>query len=471
MLLVNGLTAVSLVALYVTLFLLVLPQVGVESRNLAHSLATVAVAVAVVPFRQRFVRLWNHLLRRDWQNSQELLTEITSALSRTIDPRSIRVLLVDDLPYRLGLSRATLWMLSPPEDLAFIDLGHQYAQSPIELLAQGMRVSPIRHARIYIQIDPDTDASWAQPFLDQGIQLLFPLRVGNRLIGIYGCGNPINGRLFSPHVIDLIAALAPSCASALENARTYTVIARLNQQLYAFDRLKSEFIESVGHELRTPLTSLSLATQLIESNPHLAHELTTILQENVARLQQQIERVISFNLAETSTSSTFAAIDINELIAQVLEVFVPMARIYYVDLKCDIQPGLAAWGDRARLRRAIHEVVDNAVRYGGSGTVSISAALSDGLAIVRVRDQGVGIPEDEQPLLFSVYYRGRQTRALSSTPGVGLGLTIAKREIEALSGRVWLEQSGPTGSTMCIALPAVIAEEAAQEERVVGQRL
>lgn len=465
----NGLTAASLVALYTMLFLLILPTVGVHSRNLAHSLATIGVAVAVVPFRQRFVKLWNHILRRDWQNAQELLTEVTSALSRTIDPRSIRVLLVDDLPARLGMRRAALWMLSPPDDLSFIDLGHQSEQPPIELLAQGMRISPIRHARGYVQIDPDHDAYWAQPFLDQGIQLLFPLHVGNRLIGIYGCGQQINGKRFPPHIIDLIGTLAPSCASALENARTYTMIARLNQQFFAFDRLKSEFIESVGHELRTPLTSLSLATQLIESNPHLAQEMTVILRDNVVRIQQQIERVLAFNLGET-VSNGMTSIDLDELIAQVLDVFLPLARTYRVELQRNIQPGLSVWADGSRLRRAIHEIVDNAVRYGG-GTVSISAELRDGLALVSVRDQGTGIPEEERPMLFSIYYRGRQTRALSSTPGVGLGLSIAKREIEVLSGRVWLEQTGPAGSTMCIALPAVIMEEVRDQEREVGQLL
>jgi signal transduction histidine kinase len=470
MVLVNGLTAFSLVALYTTLFLLVLPAVGVQSRNLAHSLATIGVAVAVVPFRQRFVKLWNHILRRDWQNAQELLTEVTSALSRTIDPRSIRALLVDDLPARLGLRRAALWMLSPPDDLSFVDLGHQSEQPPIELLAQGMRISPIRHARGYVQIDPDHDASWAQPFLDQGIQLLFPLHVGNQLIGIYGCGQQINGRRFPPHTVNLIATLAPSCASALENARTYTMIARLNQQLFAFDRLKSEFIESVGHELRTPLTSLSLATQLIESNPHLAHEMTAILRDNVVRIQEQIERVLAFNLGETVSNGT-TSIDLDELIAQVLEIFLPLARTYRVELQRNIQSGLLVWADRSRLRRAIHEIVDNAVRYGGGGVVSISAELRDGLALVSVRDQGTGIPEDERPMLFSVYYRGRQTRALSSTPGVGLGLSIAKREIEVLNGRVWLEETGPAGSTMCITLPTVIMEEEIDREREVGQLL
>jgi signal transduction histidine kinase len=73
--------------------------------------------------------------------------------------------------------------------------------------------------------------------------------------------------------------------------------------------------------------------------------------------------------------------------------------------------------------------------------------------------------------VFETFYRGSGTRALSATPGAGLGLSIARRDIEALGGRIWLEQSGPSGSTMCVALraaPALRAPDTAMRERAVG---
>src|SRR5262249_62018763 len=76
----------------------------------------------------------------------------------------------------------------------------------------------------------------------------------------------------------------------------------------------------------------------------------------------------------------------------------------------------------------------------------------DGLAVVSISDEGPGIPDDERERVFQTFYRGSGTRALSATPGAGLGLSIARRGVEALGGRIWLGHSGPDGSTICVAL-------------------
>jgi signal transduction histidine kinase len=96
------------------------------------------------------------------------------------------------------------------------------------------------------------------------------------------------------------------------------------------------------------------------------------------------------------------------------------------------------------------------VRYSDRGTVLLTAAVEDGLALVSVVDQGPGIPAEERDRMFDAFYRGRGARALAETPGAGLGLSLARRDIEALGGRIWLKESGSAGSTMCLSLPAVI---------------
>jgi K+-sensing histidine kinase KdpD len=469
MVLVNGLTALALVVLYAALLLTILPALGITSRNLAHFLSTVAVAVAVVPLRVRFVRLVMRLLQREWQDNQALLRELNSALGRTIDPRAIRVLVEEELPGRLRLSRATLWMLEPPEDRVFVAQSCDHTPDNVALMAHGASASRMRYTQGYLFVDELNDTEWMEPFYICGVRLLIPLRVGGRLIGIYGCGEPIKKGPYPPPVLDLLMMLAPTLAGALENARAYMEIARLNKQLYMLDKLKDEFIESVGHELRTPLTSLSLATQLLSGNPALIHEMVSVLGENVARLQALIDRVLSLNLDEPPSSGT-AAVELSPLLYEALLVFAPAAKANEVRFHLEAPAGLSAWANAARLRRAVHEIVDNAVRHGRNGTVSIIATLRDGLAVVDIIDEGEGIPEEEQALLFSAFYRGRHTRALSTMPGVGLGLSIARREVEALGGRVWLERSNAEGTIVCLALPAVMLEEA-EQERVVGDPL
>src|SRR4029450_3276208 len=134
------------------------------------------------------------------------------------------------------------------------------------------------------------------PFTARQVRLIIPLRVGDRLIGIYGCGAPQSGSLYSERTIDVLLRLAPAAASALENARGYSTIARLNQELRTLDQLKDEFIQSVGHELRTPLTSLSLAVQLLARQPNMPPRLAQVTRTSVAQLQALVDRVLDFDL-------------------------------------------------------------------------------------------------------------------------------------------------------------------------------
>ncbi len=100
MVLVNVSLALLLVFLYLGLLVL-LAQFGVQDHATLHMLASVGLAVAVVPLRRRLVMISNHLLRLRWQDSEEILREFSTALSHTIEPDALRALLIDDLPGRL----------------------------------------------------------------------------------------------------------------------------------------------------------------------------------------------------------------------------------------------------------------------------------------------------------------------------------------------------------------------------------
>lgn len=458
MLLVNGLLGCALIALYL-LLVTVLPLFGLAPA--AHMLATIIVAVVLLPLRRRLERFSKLLLQREWQDSHSLVREVGEALSRTIDPEALFPLLADDLPRRLRLQGATLWMLEPPDDRVFVALGVDPALPGATILAQGVSAAQADYAGSFLLIPQTAESEWAPPFCMRAVHLVIPLRIGRRLVGIYGCGAPLRGQHYPPHVLNVLLTLAPAISGSIENARAYSVIARLNRQLRTLDQLKDEFIESVGHELRTPLTSLSLATQMIAGKPELAGELVGMLRENVARLQTLIDRVLSLkttgSFADQSAGS--ATIELAPLLEDVITVFLPVAQTKGLYFTLEVPQALAAWGDAARLRRALHEIIDNAVRYSSAGTIALSASLLEGLAVIAITDQGVGIPAGEEPLLFAAFYRGSRMRALSGTPGAGIGLSIAQREIEALGGRVWLEQSSTNGSTICLSLPAVYLEE------------
>jgi signal transduction histidine kinase len=458
MVLVNVSLALVLIALYTGL-LTILLWIGIGDWMTTHMLASVGMAVAIIPVRRRLVVFSNWLLRLRWQDGEEILREFSAALSHTIEPEALRALLIDDLPRRLRLYRATLWMLEPPEDNMFVAIGQEAHLPGATILAQGTSISKVRRCPDYLRIPAHADDEWARPFVAQGIGLLFPLRIGSRLVGIYGCGWSMSRRGYSPQTISLLVTLAPAIASALENTRAYTEIARLNSQLRRLDKLKDQFIEHVGHELRTPVTSLSLALQLLTHQPELMRDLSQVVRNSILQLETLVDRVLlldhTFENVAPHIRRPSSSIELLPLLEEVAESFMASVRAKGLYLRVQVPEGLAVWGEITNLRRALHEVIDNAIRYSEKGTVTIAADVRDGLAVIRVEDQGPGIPPDERDLLFNAFYRGRRTRALAEQPGVGLGLSLARRDIEALSGQIWLERTGSDGSVMCVALPAV----------------
>jgi signal transduction histidine kinase len=475
-LLTIGALVLLLSLLYVLLIWLLAPGLDKPGAPLGHTLAAVLVAMLVVPLRNRLGAAVNHWMRREWQSSQDLLRDIGADLSRTINPDGLHAILAGDLPVRLHLQRATLWMLDPPNDHAFEVVGRERQSLDTMLLASGAiaRQLAVTPSYLVIPSQSDGDIDWS-PLLSEGVRLAIPLRVGERLIGIYGCGAPHGGGLYSSRVINALLMLAPAVASALENARAYTKIERLNEDLRALDQLKDEFIQSVGHELRTPLTSLSMAMQLLARQPEMPPPLAHVTRVGVGQLEALVERVLEFDLRLTPPASTrhtpVGEVELAPLLEILVDEYMLIADAKGVSFDVHVLPGLAARGHPASLYRALHEVVDNAVRYSEGGTVTIEAMLHDGLAVVSISDEGPGIPQAERDWMFAAFYRGSGTRALAATPGAGLGLSIARRDIEVLGGQIWLERSDSSGSMMCVALPAMPFEIASYDEphaRAVG---
>jgi signal transduction histidine kinase len=182
---------------------------------------------------------------------------------------------------------------------------------------------------------------------------------------------------------------------------------------------------------------------------------------------------LTFDQHALVEQSVTDSIEIGPLLQEIVEEYGLAAQIKGLQFVVSVSAGLVVQGNTVRLRRALQEVVDNAVRYSPAGQVTLVATLQDGLVRISVADQGPGIPSEERDQLFAAFFRGRSTRALAETPGAGLGLSIARRDIETLGGRIWLEHSDTQGSVICVAIPSVrvfgdLSSNDHAQERVVG---
>jgi two-component system sensor histidine kinase VicK len=118
-----------------------------------------------------------------------------------------------------------------------------------------------------------------------------------------------------------------------------------------------------------------------------------------------------------------------------------------------VEPVLV-YGDPARIAQILDNLIGNAQKYSSPHAQIWVSVRTVGTEVhVRVRDQGVGVPQDERALLFTPFYR---TSATQTTRGTGLGLHISKRLAERHGGRLWLEESSTAGSTFALALPLAV---------------
>jgi signal transduction histidine kinase len=145
------------------------------------------------------------------------------------------------------------------------------------------------------------------------------------------------------------------------------------------------------------------------------------------------------------------SVDLGALARSAVELYSEVAEAKSVTLAIDVADALPVLGDSTRLRQAIANLVDNAVKYTpGGGQVSVSATADGTEAVVTVKDTGPGIPDAEQPRVWERLYRGDASR---SERGLGLGLSLVRVVVDAHEGRVTLANRPEGGAVFEMRLP------------------
>ncbi len=226
------------------------------------------------------------------------------------------------------------------------------------------------------------------------------------------------------------------------------------------DRLKSEFIANVSHELRTPLLHVKSFVDLLGDGalgaltPQQAEGLT-VAQAAVARLEHAVDDIVDFNSLDEQRL-TLAPLQVTDLCQSVIEAFraSPLRRDLNVRLTHDGAVPLVL-GDRAALTRVLRHLLDNAAKFGPpTQVVSVMVARTGERVRVAVRDQGPGIAMKDRARIFEVFYQvdGSSTRAGG---GLGVGLALVKRLVEAHGSHVTVTGELGHGSTFAFELPTV----------------
>ncbi len=257
----------------------------------------------------------------------------------------------------------------------------------------------------------------------------------------------------------ILVRVGPIASKDSEQAPALVAVFSDVTELRRLESVRRDFVANVSHELRTPIHAISSSAETLLGgalgDPDAARSFVEIIGRNTSRLRALVEDLLELSRIEAKEwRFEMGSVDPHEAAKAAVDAIAINAEQRGAKVAVDVDAGLVpVHADRRALEQILVNLLDNALKYGGtSPEIELSARREEQRVVFRVRDRGPGIEPRHLTRLFERFYRvdAGRSRAMG---GTGLGLSIVKNLVEAMEGTVEVESAVGVGTTFAVSLP------------------
>ncbi len=287
--------------------------------------------------------------------------------------------------------------------------------------------------------------------------LSVPLTWNDLVVGVLNV-QTVETRRFTQREINLLVTIAALLAGIVEKGRLQREQERQLEQLQHLDEARAELLSLVTHELRTPLSVVRAYVDLLadavdgigEAPARVsAEDWRNAAIDQITRLDRLVDSILVSVRGEGLAALARSPFDVGAAVGETIELLRPLLRNHRLRWEPPDEP-LVGIGDEPRFRQVVELLLENEAKYAPRGWgVSVGAWRQAGEIRTYVTDDGPGVPVEEWEAVFEAFVRKARQRGRGS----GIGLYAARRLVDAMGGRVWVEGNGYGGSRFIVALP------------------
>lgn len=427
--------------------------------------------------RSIFIRAVRYALERKRAQEQlhlqlqriSALREINLAITSTLDLRGVLEVLMEKIELFLPYAAVLVWLIN--EETGELERTACWNLNEQEWIERSLRGIPqlVKTAaegkKPVIADNVQADSRTVDPdfYRKNGLisYLGFPLLVREEVLGVLVFLTR-EEHPYDKDEIEFLSSLAAQAGIAIHNSQLYEKTKKQAVKLEEANKLQADFTAMIAHDLRSPLMNVIAAAELMEQElmgPVSAEQRKWLerIRANGRKLVDLTSDFLDFSKLEAGQLELQKErTDLNDLLSELAENYRLPAQSKGIALTYRIPPEVAPLhADRRRLDQVLSNLLSNAVKFTQEGgTIHVEVCMANGSGVsIKVKDSGVGIPEEELGNLFQKYRRASSAKT-SDHRGIGLGLVICKRIVEAHGGSICVHSKEGQGTTFTFTIPA-----------------